>query len=326
MVGPVTRHQRRGTARALPAGDPPGAVGHRAVVLRPGVGPAAARARQPPPFEPVGPAPPHCSELDPPPPRCNHGPVPGTAPAPPPAADTILSARDVRKVYRTGSQEVEALRDVSLDVATGDMVMVMGPSGNGKTTLLNCLAGLDDIDDGVVLVDGDDIHRMSDGARTEHRAQRMGFIFQAFNLIPVFSAVENVELPLLVGDRRPAEARRRAVEMLERVGLGDRLDHRPTELSGGEQQRVAVARALVSEPAIVWADEPTGNLDSHTAGSVLELLHEVHDSGQTLVVVTHDRGIGLSGQRLVQVRDGTVVYDGPPSEDAVDRAVSTVPG
>src|SRR3954451_24816436 len=172
----------------------------------------------------------------------------------------ILFAFGVHKTYRTGSQEVEALRGVSLDIEPGEMVMVMGPSGNGKTTMLNCLSGLDDIDAGEVYVDGDEIHSMSDAARTEHRARRMGFVFQSFNLIPVFTAVENVELPLLVTGMRGKAARQRATVLLERVGLGERLDHRPAELSGGEQQRVAIARALVAEPAIVWADEPTGNL------------------------------------------------------------------
>jgi putative ABC transport system ATP-binding protein len=225
----------------------------------------------------------------------------------------MLSARNVSKTYRTGTHEVEALVSVDLDVHAGELLMVMGPSGNGKTTMLNCLSGLDDIDGGTVLIDGEDIHRMGDSRRTEHRAKRMGFIFQSFNLIPVFTAAENVELPLLVTGVRAREARGRAQAMLERVGLGDRATHRPTELSGGEQQRVAIARALVSEPAIVWADEPTGNLDSHTAESVLDLLFEVHQLGQTLVVVTHDRAIGARGDRLVQVRDGTVVYDGSPS-------------
>jgi len=226
----------------------------------------------------------------------------------------ILSATGVTKVYRTGVQEVEALRGVSLSIEPGEMVMVMGPSGNGKTTMLNCLSGLDDIDAGEVYVDGDEIHSMSDAARTEHRSRRMGFIFQSFNLIPVFTAVENVELPLLVTGVKAKDARRRALAILDRVELGDRTSHRPTELSGGEQQRVAIARALVSEPAIIWADEPTGNLDSHTADAVLGLLREVHGQGQTLVVVTHDAGIGASGTRLVQVRDGRIVFDGPPAD------------
>ncbi len=224
----------------------------------------------------------------------------------------ILTARGVRKVYRTGTVEVEALRGIDIDIEAGELVMVMGPSGNGKTTMLNCLSGLDDIDAGEVFVDGEDIQRMADAARTEHRAKRMGFIFQSFNLIPVFSAAENVELPVLVTGVRAKEARRRSLEMLERVGLTDRADHRPAELSGGEQQRVAIARALVSEPAIVWADEPTGNLDSQTAEAVLDLLRAVHAAGQTVVIVTHDHAIGATGQRLVQVRDGRITYDGAP--------------
>ncbi|MFA9565512.1 MAG: ABC transporter ATP-binding protein [Acidimicrobiales bacterium] len=229
-----------------------------------------------------------------------------------PVLPPILTAREVCKIYRTGTHEVEALTGVDLDIRAAEMVMVMGPSGNGKTTLLNCLSGLDEIDGGTVMVDDLEIHALSDAQRTEHRAQRMGFVFQSFNLVPVFSAAENVELPLLVGQTRARDARDRARHMLERVGLADRADHRPTELSGGEQQRVAIARALVSEPAIVWADEPTGNLDSRTAGQVLDLLHEVHGAGQALVIVTHDQGIGLGGQRLVQVRDGRVTYDGTP--------------
>ncbi len=226
--------------------------------------------------------------------------------------DPILSARGITKTYRTGVHEVHALRGVDLDVHAGELVMVMGPSGNGKTTLLNCLAGLDDIDAGTVHIDGQDLFALSDRVRTRHRAERMGFIFQAFNLIPVLSAAENVELPLLVTGTPPKEARERARAMLARVGLGDRGSHRPAELSGGEQQRVTVARALAAEPAIVWADEPTGALDSRTAGEIIELLHEVHASGQTLVVVTHDEGLGRSGERLVQVRDGLIVHDGVP--------------
>jgi putative ABC transport system ATP-binding protein len=229
-------------------------------------------------------------------------------------APPILDARGVVKTYRTGSVEVPALRGIDLTIEAGEFVAVMGPSGSGKTTLLNCLSGLDDIDAGSVIVDGADIHAMPDARRTEHRARRMGFVFQSFNLIPVFTAVENVELPLLLIGVRAGEARRRAAAMLERVGLGDRLRHRPTELSGGEQQRVAVARALVTAPAILWADEPTGNLDSERAEAILGLLHEAHAEGQTVVVVTHDPGIALTAERLVQVQDGHIVRQGAPAE------------
>jgi putative ABC transport system ATP-binding protein len=227
----------------------------------------------------------------------------------------ILSARGVSKTYRTGTHEVPALRGVDLDVHAGELVMIMGPSGNGKTTLLNCLSGLDDVDGGTVHVDGHELFSMPDRLRTRHRAERMGFVFQSFNLIPVLSAEENVELPLLVTGVAPKAARERAREMLARVGLAARGAHRPGELSGGEQQRVTVARALVAEPAIVWADEPTGALDSRTAGEIIDLLHEVHAAGQALVVVTHDEGLGRSGERLVQVRDGRIVHDGAPDAD-----------
>lgn len=224
----------------------------------------------------------------------------------------ILRASGVRKVYRTGAVEVEALRGIDVEFGAGEMITVMGPSGNGKTTLMNCLSGLDEIDAGTVEIDGEDITAMSDARRTDHRAGRMGFVFQSFNLIGVLSAAENVELPLLLAGARPKDARTRARDMLGRVGLGGRDKHRPAELSGGEQQRVAIARALVSEPAIIWADEPTGNLDSTTAAAVLDLLLEVHSSGQTLVIITHDADIGAAGERLIEVRNGQIVHDGDP--------------
>ena len=224
--------------------------------------------------------------------------------------EPLLVAERVRKTYRTGDIEVEALVDLDLTVRRGELVAVMGPSGSGKTTLLNCLSGLDDIDGGRVLLDGHDLFAMSDAARTTHRARAMGFIFQAFNLIPVFTAAENVELPLLLGGASARQARRRAVEMLERVGLGRRVGHRPNELSGGEQQRVTIARALASSPAIVWADEPTGNLDTHMADQVVALLHELNrGDGQTIVLVTHDPAIGASAERVVRMRDGRLVGD-----------------
>ena len=229
----------------------------------------------------------------------------------PDRSEPILSARQVTKVYGAGPQATEALRGLDLDVAAGEMVAVMGPSGSGKTTLLNCLSGLDDINSGTIRIDGHPIHDMKDAERTRHRAEAMGFIFQAFNLIPVFTAVENTELPLLLAGRKPREARAQAIETLERVGLGHRLGHRPPELSGGEQQRVTIARALAGRPKLVWADEPTGNLDSETAGQVLGLLRELHSEGLTVLLVTHDEAIAATTQRLVHMRDGLIVSDDP---------------
>jgi putative ABC transport system ATP-binding protein len=225
-------------------------------------------------------------------------------------ATPLLVAEGVRKVYRTGEVEVTALRDLDLRVRAGELVAVMGPSGSGKTTLLNCLSGLDDIDAGRVLIGGRDLFAMSDADRTEHRARSMGFVFQSFNLIPVFTAVENIELPLLLVGTDRREARERAMAMLDRVGLTGRDRHRPNELSGGEQQRVTIARALVARPAIVWADEPTGNLDSAMATQVMELLLQLNaEEGQTIVLVTHDPSIGAAAHRLVRMRDGMLDSD-----------------
>jgi putative ABC transport system ATP-binding protein len=222
---------------------------------------------------------------------------------------SILVAEGVRKVYRSGGADVLALRGLDLTVPQGEFLAVMGASGSGKTTLLNCLSGLDEIDDGRVIVDGHSIHELSDAKRTRHRAETMGFIFQAFNLIPVFTATENVELPLLLARVPEREARERARETLTRVGLGHRLDRRPPELSGGEQQRVAIARALAGRPRLIWADEPTGNLDSEMASAVMDLLSELHDEGLTLVLVTHDPTVAARADRLITVKDGEVVAD-----------------
>jgi putative ABC transport system ATP-binding protein len=234
----------------------------------------------------------------------------------------LLVARGVDKIYRTGTLEVPALRQLDFEVDSGELVAVMGPSGSGKTTLLNCLSGLDDIDAGTVTIGGRDLFAMSDSKRTRHRATAMGFVFQAFNLIPVFTAVENVELPLLLGGTPGRAARQRATAILERVGLGNRLYHRPAEMSGGEQQRVTIARALVSRPQIVWADEPTGNLDSAMAESIMDLLCQLNaEEGQTVVLVTHDSAIGARVPRLVRMLDGRLVSD---VRQAQPRAVTPV--
>jgi putative ABC transport system ATP-binding protein len=224
-------------------------------------------------------------------------------------ADPVLVAEGVRKTYRTDAGEVRALRGLDLSVGAGELVAVTGPSGSGKTTLLNCLSGIDEVDAGRILLEGHDLAAMTDAQRTDHRARRMGFVFQAYNLIPVLSAVENVELPVLLAGGTPREGRARALEVLDRVGLGARAQHRPSELSGGEQQRVAVARALAGRPAIVWADEPTGNLDSATAATILDLLGEVVAEGVTLVLVTHDAAAAQRATRHVSMADGAVVAD-----------------
>ena len=222
----------------------------------------------------------------------------------------LLVAKSVSKVYRTGELTVQALADLDLTVGAGELVAVMGPSGSGKTTLLNCLSGLDDIDRGQVLVGGRDLFAMTDAERTEHRARSMGFVFQSFNLIPVFTALENVELPLLLVGSPPKPSRAAAQEMLARVGLSHRGDHLPNQMSGGEQQRVTIARALVGRPAIVWADEPTGNLDTSMATQVMELLLKLNEEeGQTIVLVTHDQAIGRSAGRLLLMRDGRLLSD-----------------
>jgi putative ABC transport system ATP-binding protein len=188
------------------------------------------------------------------------------------------------------------------------MVAIMGPSGCGKTTLLNCLSGLDTIDAGLILVDGTDINRLSDNQKTGYRARSMGFVFQFYNLLPVLSAVENVELPLLVAGVNAREARQRAMQSLEQVHLVEWANHRPLELSGGQRQRVTIARALVNEPAIVWGDEPTGDLDSANADEIMQLMVELNERNQqTFVIVTHDPRIASVTHRIVYMVDGHIV-------------------
>jgi ABC-type lipoprotein export system ATPase subunit len=222
----------------------------------------------------------------------------------------IVEASKVDKRYDTGKVAVHALRGVSFNVPRGEMVAIMGPSGSGKTTLLNCLSGLDAIDDGEVLIEGVALRAMSDDERTDYRARRMGFVFQFYNLMPVLSAVENVELPLLVARVSAKRARAKALEALDMVGLVERASHVPDELSGGQRQRVTIARALVNEPAIVWADEPTGDLDSENAEEIVALMRTLNrDRGLTFLIVTHDISVGRATDRIVRMVDGQIVDD-----------------
>lgn len=237
-----------------------------------------------------------------------------------PIEGAIIQASQVVKTYDTGSARVEALKRIDFSVQRGEMVAVMGPSGCGKTTLLNCLSGLDSVDGGQIVLDGNDLARMSDKKRTRYRALRMGFIFQVYNLLPVLSAAENVELPLLVSGVKPAEAREKALVALETVGLADWKDHRPAELSGGQRQRVTIARSLVNNPALVWADEPTGALDSHSANDIVDLLRALNlQTGLTIVVVTHDQSVGDCCDRIVRMRDGEIETMAPATAVVRDR-------
>ncbi|HET7038100.1 MAG TPA: ABC transporter ATP-binding protein [Thermomicrobiaceae bacterium] len=235
--------------------------------------------------------------------------TPNTATAPALlGTEPIIGASGVEKTYDTGKVRVPALRGVDLTVYRGEMIAIMGPSGCGKTTLLNCLSGLDTVDSGTIEIAGTELARLSDNARTDFRARQMGFVFQFYNLLPVLSAVENVELPLLVSGVKPKEARARAMQVLDQVGLRDWAGHKPAELSGGQRQRVTIARALVNHPAIVWADEPTGDLDSETADEVLTLMRQLNrENGQTFVLVTHDPRIGALCDRIVRMRDGQII-------------------
>ena len=224
----------------------------------------------------------------------------------------IITARNVMKIYDTGTVKVQALKGVDLAIRKGEMVSIMGPSGCGKTTLLNCLSGLDDVTTGSISVEGLELHKLNDDKKTRHRARRMGFVFQFYNLLPVLSAVENVELPLLLSGIRPREARRKAMGVLFRVGLEGWEHHMPSQLSGGQRQRVTLARALVNDPKIVWADEPTGDLDKRNSDEVMELMRELNRRlTMTLVIVTHDPDVAAKCRRIIHMEDGHIVKDVP---------------
>jgi putative ABC transport system ATP-binding protein len=222
----------------------------------------------------------------------------------------MVEAHRVHKIYELNGLKVYALKDVNLLIEKGDMVAIMGPSGCGKTTLLNCLSGLDEPTSGIVKIEGIPLAQLNDNELSEYRATRMGFIFQSFNLLPVLTALENVELPLLVAGINEKEARLRALSMLASVDLEEWAHHKPFELSGGQQQQVAVARALISRPAIIWADEPTGNLDSAGADQITALLKRLNKANrQTFVIVTHDPSVAKTADRLISMKDGAILSE-----------------
>jgi putative ABC transport system ATP-binding protein len=222
--------------------------------------------------------------------------------------ENLIVARDLSKTYQLGEVPVEALRNVNLQIKRGEMVAIMGPSGCGKTTLLNCLSGLDDVTNGQIWINGTSLEKMNDNEKSEFRAKHMGFIFQFYNLLPVLSALENVEMPMRIAGIAPDRAHERAMHLLGLVGLSDRYSHKPAELSGGQRQRVTIARALVNEPWIVWADEPTGDLDSVNSEEILNLMCELNSKNhQTFVLVTHDSNIASRANRIIQMNNGMIV-------------------
>jgi predicted ABC-type transport system involved in lysophospholipase L1 biosynthesis ATPase subunit len=219
--------------------------------------------------------------------------------------EPIIVARDLQRSFTLGKGKVEVLRGVSLEIQRGEAIFLVGASGAGKTTLLYTLAGLERPESGTVTFEGRELYKASEGSQARHRNERIGFVFQGYFLLPELTALENTLLPTMIGKRASED---RAIRALERVGLKDRLHHLPSELSGGEQQRVAIARALINDPAVVFADEPTGNLDSHTGDGIVELLlNVVRESGRTLVVVTHDPKLAERGDRRLEMRDGVLV-------------------
>jgi len=226
------------------------------------------------------------------------------------AEEPIIRGIEAHKVYNSGAVTVHALRGVNLAIPKGEMVAIMGPSGCGKTTLLNCFSGLDDLTSGDVRIEGVSLQGMDDDAKSRYRSRRMGFVFQSYNLLPVLTAAENVELPLLVAKAPAKEARRKALALLGQVELDGWEGHKPAQLSAGQQQRVAIARALVNDPAIVWADEPTGNLDSETSAQIMDLLVRLNrEQRQTLVLVTHDAIVSSRAHRILRMRNGQVVEE-----------------
>ena len=221
----------------------------------------------------------------------------------------VIRLEDICRIYRVGSQEVRALDGVSLSVSRNEYVAIMGPSGSGKSTLMNILGCLDSPDSGRYILNGTDVSEMDDGEMADVRNREIGFVFQSFNLLPRYNALENVALPMVYAGVPAGERRVKAAQALRSVGLEDRMDHRPNELSGGQRQRVALARALINSPSIILADEPTGNLDTHTSVEIMRLFDEIYRNGNTVIVVTHEEDIAAYAHRVIRLRDGRVESD-----------------
>lgn len=222
---------------------------------------------------------------------------------------SLIEVKDIYKIYNPGENEVRALDGITLSIEHGEFVAIIGQSGSGKSTLMNMLGLLDVPTSGEYYLDGEDVSNMTDDELSEIRNKEIGFIFQGFNLIPSLNAVENVELPLVYRGMKKEDRNRLALDALERVGLSHRLDHLPKQMSGGQQQRVAIARAVAARPPIILADEPTGNLDSRSGVEVMKILHELHEEGRTIILITHDNDIALEAQRVIRIQDGQVVSD-----------------
>lgn len=240
-------------------------------------------------------------------------------------ANAMIQVRDLKRIYMMGNTEVRALNGVSFDVMENEYIAIMGPSGSGKSTLMNLIGCLDTPSSGTYILNGEDVSGLEDAELAEVRNREIGFIFQTFNLLPRTDCMANVELPLIYSGISGSERKKRAAETLRKVGLGDRLDHKPNELSGGQRQRVAIARALVNNPSIILADEPTGNLDSKTGEEIMKLLEELYRTGNTILLVTHEDEIARHARRIIRLRDGIIESDQPIENPVLEGVEFTIP-